>query len=161
MIGYYSFDSKLGKLYMYFNEEGVIGLAFGEKDNQNNIKRYYEDSIKVDIKDYNYHDEILKYLDGDLKKFTVPFSFKGTPFQVKVWKELLNIPYGETRTYKEMANSIGSPKGYRAVGGALNKNPISIIVPCHRVIGSSGKLVGFGGGLDIKEKLLQLEKQNK
>lgn len=74
--------------------------------------------------------------------------------------ELLNIPYGETRTYKEIAINIGVPKAYRAVGGALNKNPILIVVPCHRVIGTDGNLVGFGGGLDLKERLLALEREN-
>lgn len=161
MIKYYNFDSKIGELHIYIEDEIIVGLSFGSKDNDKNLKKYYEKPVRVDINDYNYHEEILKYLDGELKEFTLPFNFKGTAFQMKVWKALLDIPYGETRTYGDIANKIGSPRGYRAVGGALNKNPISIIVPCHRVIGSSGKLVGFGGGVDTKEKLLKLEKENK
>lgn len=161
MIKYYSFTTKIGSIYLYFDEEDIVGLSFGEISNRKNLKNYYEDPVKVDIKDYNYHLEIIKYLDGDLKTFNLPFRFKGTRFQMKVWEELLNIPYGEVRTYKDIAIAIGSPGAYRAVGGALNKNPISIIVPCHRVIGSSGALVGFGGGIDIKEKLIKLEKKNK
>lgn len=158
---YYSFESPIGKLTVYFTENGIIALSFAEEgDNLKYIERYYSTPIEVDKKDYNYHEEIIKYLNGNLKRFTLPIFFKGTPFQESVWKELLNIPYGETRTYKELAENVGCPKGPRAVGGALNKNPIAIIVPCHRVIGSNGKLVGFAGGLDIKSRLLELEKNN-
>lgn len=85
---------------------------------------------------------------------------EGTSFQRGVWKALEAIPYGETRSYREIAERIGQPKAYRAVGMANNKNPIAVFVPCHRVIGSNGKLVGYAGGLDVKEKLLGLEKQN-
>lgn len=158
---YYQFQSSIGKLTIYFIEEGIIALSFvGEGDNLKYIERYYGTPVQVDKKDYNYHEEIIKYLEGNLKEFTIPFSFKGTEFQKKVWTELLNIPYGETRTYKELAEKVRCPKGPRAVGGALNKNPIAIIVPCHRVVGSNGKLVGFAGGLDIKSRLLELEKNN-
>lgn len=159
---YYSFQSPIGELTIYFTEDGIISLLFDEEgDKLKQIEKYYGTPIEVDKEDYNYHHEIIKYLEGDLKAFTLPFSFKGTEFQMKVWKELLNIPYGETRTYKEVAEKIGCPKGFRAVGNALNKNPIAIIVPCHRVVGSNGKLVGFAGGLDLKEKLLELERKNR
>lgn len=158
---YYSFESPIGKLTVYFTDEGIVSLIFAEEgDNHKYIERYYGTPILVDKKDYNYHEEIIKYLKGELKEFTVPISFKGTSFQEAVWRELLNIPYGETRTYKELAEKVGCPKGPRAVGGALNKNPIAIIVPCHRVVGSNGKLVGFAGGLELKDKLLNLEKDN-
>lgn len=157
----YSFESPIGKLTVYFVETDIIALSFAEEgDNLKYIKRYYGTPVEVDKVDYNYHEEVIKYLEGKLKDFTMPFSFKGTPFQESVWRELVNIPYGETRTYKELAEKVGCPKGPRAVGGALNKNPIAIIVPCHRVIGTNGKLVGFAGGLDIKDKLLSLEKNN-
>lgn len=157
----YSFDTNIGRLKLYFNEEGIIGLSFYEEgDDYNYIKRYYGEPTPVNKEDYNYHKEIIEYLNGNLKEFTVPISYKGTSFQHKVWNELLNIPYGNKITYKDMAENINCPKAYRAVGGALNKNPIAIIVPCHRVIGSSGKLVGFAGGLDIKDKLLILERNN-
>ncbi len=106
-----------------------------------------------------YHKEIIEYLEGKRKVFTLPLDLNGTDFQRKVWRELLNIPYGGTRTYKDIANNIGSPKAYRAVGNALNKNPVLILVPCHRVIGSNGQLVGFGGGLELKAWLLDLEKR--
>jgi len=104
--------------------------------------------------------QLKEYFAGARKTFDVPLSFKGTPFQAKDWKALLTIPYGETRSYKQIAELIGSPKACRAVGLANNRNPISIIIPCHRVIGSDGKLVGYGGGLDIKERLLALERNH-
>lgn len=157
----YSFQSPIGKLKLYFIEESIIGLSFQEEgDNLKYIERYYGTPTEVDGKDYNYHEEIIQYLDGKLKDFTLPISFKGTEFQNRVWNGLLSIPYGETRSYKELAEKVGCPKGPRAVGGALNKTPISIIIPWHRVIGTNGQLVGFGGGLDVKEKLLTLEKDN-
>ncbi|WP_353092776.1 methylated-DNA--[protein]-cysteine S-methyltransferase [Tissierella praeacuta] len=157
---YYSFESPIGRLTIYFTEKGIISLSFKEEDKLKYMERYYDTPIKVDQKDYNYHEEITKYLKGELKEFTMPISFKGTPFQERVWNELLNIPYGKTKTYKELAEKIGCPRGSRAVGGALNKNPIAIIVPCHRVVGSNGNLVGFAGGVEVKDKLLKLEINN-
>ncbi|MFP7657336.1 methylated-DNA--[protein]-cysteine S-methyltransferase [Chryseobacterium proteolyticum] len=102
--------------------------------------------------------ELKEYFENSRKVFDVPLDLEGTEFQVKVWKALLKIPYGMTKTYGEMAKILGDTKAVRAVGGALNKNPISIIVPCHRVVGVSGKLVGFAGGLENKSILLDLEK---
>lgn len=92
--------------------------------------------------------------------FSLPFKLTGTPFQLAVWKELQNIPYGQTTSYKEIAQKINKPKAYRAVGMANNKNPLPIIIPCHRVIGSNGKLIGYAGGLKLKNYLLELEKSH-
>ena len=103
--------------------------------------------------------EISEYLSGRRRKFDLPLAPKGTVFQQKVWQALQTIPYGETRSYQEIACQIGNPKACRAVGQANNKNPICIIIPCHRVIGKSGKLVGYAGGLDIKEQLLKTEQK--
>ncbi len=102
--------------------------------------------------------QLDEYFKGERKKFDLPLCPKGTDFQKRVWKELLKIPYGEVCSYSDIAERIGSPKSCRAVGGANNKNPILIIVPCHRVIGKNGSLVGYGEGLDVKEFLLNLEK---
>lgn len=102
----------------------------------------------------------MEYLDGDRKEFDLPLGVEGTPFQKAAWDALLTIPYGETRSYKQMAELVGNPKACRAIGLANNRNPISIVIPCHRVIGANGKLVGYGGGLHIKEQLLAIEKQN-
>lgn len=101
--------------------------------------------------------QLQEYFDGRRKEFNLPLRFKGTEFQKKVWQGLCTIPYGETRSYKELAEIIGNPKAVRAVGGANNKNRILIIVPCHRVIGADGSLVGFGCGLHVKKYLLELE----
>lgn len=102
--------------------------------------------------------EIEEYLDGDRKSFSSPLDLRGTPFQIEVWNELLKIPYGETRSYGEIAAAVGRPRAARAVGAAIGANPLPITVPCHRVIGKNGSLVGFGGGLRLKERLLLLEK---
>lgn len=103
--------------------------------------------------------QIDEYFQGRRKSFNLPLQFKGTEFQIKVWQELANIPYGDTCSYKDIAERINRPKAYRAVGMANNKNPFPIILPCHRVIGSQGQLTGYAGGLDIKKFLLQLEQQ--
>lgn len=105
--------------------------------------------------------QLAEYFRGAREQFTVTLSFAGTPFQQQVWQALLTIPFGETRTYGEMARQIGSQCGGRAIGGAVNKNPIAIIAPCHRVIGATGKLVGFGGGLENKAILLKLEHEKR
>ena len=104
--------------------------------------------------------QLQEYLKGERKIFDLPLEPHGTEFQKKVWNSLQKIHYGETNSYKDIAKSIGNIKACRAVGMANNKNPILIFIPCHRVIGSNGKLVGYAGGLNIKEKLLQIEKQN-
>ncbi|MFF9791077.1 methylated-DNA--[protein]-cysteine S-methyltransferase [Streptomyces bacillaris] len=101
--------------------------------------------------------QLTAYFAGDLTTFDVPLALHGTPFQRSVWAELLKIPYGETRTYGELAEELGKPGASRAVGLANGKNPVSIIVPCHRVIGASGSLTGYGGGLDRKQRLLAFE----
>jgi methylated-DNA-[protein]-cysteine S-methyltransferase len=102
-------------------------------------------------------DQLSAYFAGDLKDFDLPLAPRGTDFQQVVWTALRTIPYGQTRSYSQMAAAIGSPKAVRAVGAANGRNPIPIVIPCHRVIGASGKLVGFGGGLPLKRKLLDLE----
>ena len=102
--------------------------------------------------------ELDEYFQRKRKVFTRNLAFlSGTPFQQSVWKVLIQVPYGETRTYGDIARTVGRPKAFRAVGGANNANPIPIIIPCHRIIGANGSLVGFGGGLDMKAKLLKLE----
>ncbi len=113
---------------------------------------------KTDFTDLVYK-EIIEYLNGERISFDFPYELEGTDFQKKVWKELARIPYGETRTYKEIASAIGNKNASRAVGMANNKNPIMIVVPCHRVIGGNGKLVGYAGGIDMKKDLLDLEQR--
>lgn len=104
--------------------------------------------------------QLDEYFQGKRTTFSLPFKLTGTPFQLVVWKELQNIPYGQTTSYKEIAQKINKPKACRAVGMANNKNPLPIIIPCHRVIGSNGKLIGYAGGLKLKNYLLELEKSH-
>ncbi|MFI8192728.1 methylated-DNA--[protein]-cysteine S-methyltransferase [Streptomyces sp. NPDC085946] len=103
-------------------------------------------------------EQLEAYFDGALKEFTLELRLDGTPFQRRVWDELRRIPYGETRTYGQLADALGSPTASRAVGLANGRNPIGIIVPCHRVIGANGSLTGYGGGLDRKQRLLDFER---
>lgn len=102
--------------------------------------------------------QLDEYFQGKRTTFSLPFKLTGTLFQLAVWKELQNIPYGKTTSYKEIAQKINKPKAYRAVGMANNKNPLPIIIPCHRVIGSNGKLIGYAGGLKIKKLSLRIRK---
>ena len=105
--------------------------------------------------------QIREYINGARTDFDINYRLSGTEFQLSVWRELLKIPYGETRTYKEIAAAVGNSKAARAVGRSINKNPLHIIIPCHRVIGTDGSLTGYAGGLGIKEKLLDTERKNK
>jgi methylated-DNA-[protein]-cysteine S-methyltransferase len=102
-------------------------------------------------------EQLRAYFAGELRRFDLTLDLQGTEFQKRVWHELLNIPYGETRSYSFVAGAIGAPKGVRAVGAANGRNPIPIVVPCHRVVGANGSLVGYGGGLPLKRLLLDLE----
>lgn len=151
-----TYETKIGTLIIVENENRIsrietvktnIEYTKGKKVETKLIKKAYE--------------QISEYLEGKRKEFTLPLLIKGTKFQEKVWNALLQIPYGETRTYGEIAKQIGNEKASRAVGGANHNNKVMIVVPCHRVIGSNKKLVGYVGGLDIKETLLKLEQQNK
>ena len=103
--------------------------------------------------------QLAEYFAGQRRAFDLPLSLHGTPFQLRDWAALSTIPYGETRSYQQIAEQLGNPKACRAVGLANNRNPVSIIVPCHRVVGKNGKLVGYGGGLDVKTALLELERR--
>jgi methylated-DNA-[protein]-cysteine S-methyltransferase len=126
------------------NETNRVTLSSAEKQNRHPILVKAEGQLK-------------DYFDGRRKRFSLKLDLRGTPFQQKVWRALLKIPFGETRTYSNIARTIGHPNAARAVGAANGKNPISIIAPCHRLIGSTGKLHGFAGGLKAKADLLKLE----
>ncbi|MDD2181502.1 MAG: methylated-DNA--[protein]-cysteine S-methyltransferase [Bacilli bacterium] len=143
------YETIIGKIGIVATNDCITNIYF-----ENNINNYEILETPLIKKAYKQIDE---YLKGIRKTFDIPIDYSGTEFQKRVWKALLNIPYGETKTYKEIANMIGAPIAYRAVGNANNKNPVPIIIPCHRVIGTNGKLVGYAGGLNIKEKLINLE----
>ncbi|MHB8097125.1 MAG: methylated-DNA--[protein]-cysteine S-methyltransferase [Erysipelotrichaceae bacterium] len=131
------------------DEIGIVGMSF---TNNQNVKLDESNIIQK---------QLTEYERGARKVFDLPLHLEGTEFQKQVWNALLEIPYGETRTYQEIAIRIGKPKAVRAVGGACNRNPIGIIVPCHRVIGKNGSLTGYAGGLSYKELLLNHEKDGK
>ena len=152
-------DFEIGELAIC-EENGKIVLVNVVKTKED-IEEMAKNSIQKEtslIK--NTKQQLDEYFAGKRKKFDIPIKLDGTDFQIKVWKELLKIPYGETCSYLDIAKRIGNPKASRAVGMANNKNKIIIIVPCHRVIGSNKKLVGYACGLDVKEKLLELEREN-
>ena len=143
------FESPIGKLWLAAKNGALIRLDFSEiPAKSDSDEPVLEEATR----------QLAEYFSGKRKTFTVSLVYHGTPFQEKVWGELLKIPYGETRTYGEIAAAIGKPKASRAVGMACHRNPIGILIPCHRVIGSGGKLTGFGGGLDKKQALLEREK---
>jgi methylated-DNA-[protein]-cysteine S-methyltransferase len=149
-------DSPVGELKLVASEKGLVAILW-ENDDPKRVR------LPKLIRDLN-HPVLLKvekqlneYFAGKRKTFQLPLDFIGTDFQKSVWKALLEIPYGETRSYGEIAKQIKRPKASRAVGAANGKNPISIIAPCHRVIGASGALTGFAGGLKAKSTLLRLE----
>ncbi len=146
---FYIYKIKENYIKISYDIDKIIGIDF-----VNNIK---DKGIETELTKLVYC-QLLEYFDGNRKSFDFPYELKGTEFQKKVWLALLNIPYGQTASYKDIARIIGDEKASRAVGNANNKNPIAIIVPCHRVIGTNGKLVGYAGGLHIKEMLLNLEK---
>lgn len=154
-----SINTVIGPLYIATSKNGLcrIGLSESHEAFTAWLSKHFEYIEESHEKNSVIVEQLLAYLDGSLKEFKVDLDLIGTPFQVKVWTALSQIPYGDVCSYKELAIRAGSPKGFRAVGMANNKNPIPIIVPCHRVIGSNRELVGFGGGLDMKKQLLELE----
>ncbi len=153
MKNIFFYSTSIGKIGIADNGEAITNLYFeGEKSPQD-VKVKETELIMEAAAQLN------EYLAGRRKVFGIPLAPEGTPFQQSVWEALKAIPYGETRSYKEIAEAIGQPNSCRAVGMANNKNPIAIFVPCHRVIGTNGKLVGYAGGLGIKERLLSMEKE--
>ncbi|MEC0242477.1 methylated-DNA--[protein]-cysteine S-methyltransferase [Paenibacillus dokdonensis] len=125
------------------------------------IRKHHQSSVleRNDAIMEPYADELTAYMEGGLVRFSIPFDLAGTPFQRSVWDALCLIPYGETRSYSEIANHIGKPASVRAVGTAIGANPVLISVPCHRVIGKNGALTGYRGGMEMKTRLLALEKE--
>ena len=137
----------------------MVDFLKSEKDFLKRLKkRFPGEIIRDDRKNKNVLNQLKKFLKGDLKRFDCKLDFKGTPFQKRVWSALAKIPYGQTRSYKEIARAIGYPKAFRAVGNANGRNSIPLILPCHRVIESNGGLGGFGHGIEIKRRLLDFEK---
>jgi methylated-DNA-[protein]-cysteine S-methyltransferase len=148
--------SPVGKLKLVASDQGLAAILWENDD----PKRVRLDSSSENVKHpvlLETGRQLAEYFDGRRSHFSLKLDPIGTEFQNKVWQALLTIPFGETRSYGQIAKQIGNARAMRAVGAANGRNPISIVVPCHRVIGASGKLTGFAGGLDVKEYLLTLE----
>jgi O-6-methylguanine DNA methyltransferase len=175
-----AFESEVGPLFLAASEKGLVALEFDKRlPGQQTIRpnprdiRFENATTRVSHPEQRegttigflespedmqvYIGELQEYFAGLRKRFDFPLDLRGTEFQLACWRALLEIPYGETRTYADIARTIRKPQAFRAVGMANNRNPIAIVVPCHRVIASDGTLCGYGGGLDIKRKLLELE----
>jgi|SRR5215469_424068 len=155
MISYAYLDTPVGVLLLGANADGLREIRFPKHGRQALPESDWQEAPTAFREPIR---QLRAYFAGELQEFAIPLAPEGTEFQHRVWTELAKIPYGETVSYGALAGRIGNPKASRAVGLANGSNPIPIIIPCHRVIGSNGKLTGYGGGLPLKEKLLALEK---
>jgi O-6-methylguanine DNA methyltransferase len=165
--------SLVGPLFLAASSRGLVALEFDARTpgqqsirpNPRNLRREAPPQAKGHKLAFEespnllrpYKEQLDEYFSGLRREFTFPLDLRGTDFQLACWRSLLAIPYGETRTYADIARAVGKPNAFRAVGMANNRNPVAIVVPCHRVIASDGTLCGYGGGLDVKRKLLELE----
>jgi O-6-methylguanine DNA methyltransferase len=174
-----TFNSPIGPLFLAASNKGLMALEFdarlpgqqtirpnprdlrseNTRDGAHSGRRLKNaiEFVESDAEMQAYVGELEEYFAGGRKQFTLSLDLRGTDFQIACWQALLEIPYGETRTYADIARAVSKPQGFRAVGMANNRNPIAIVVPCHRVIASDGTLCGYGGGLEIKRKLLEVE----
>lgn len=167
ILHFKKFDSPVGPLFLAASKAGLVALEFDARlPGQQTIRPNPRDLraengtlkfVESDRELRPYVCELKQYFAGERRQFDFPLDLRGTQFQLGCWRALLNIPYGETRTYADIARAVDRPQGFRAVGMANNRNPVAIVVPCHRVIASDGTLCGYGGGLEIKRKLLELE----
>src|SRR5437588_10266036 len=165
------FESDIGPLFLAASKKGLVALEFdarlpGQQSIRPNPRHLRQETSAAKERAAfeaspdalrSCVSELEEYFAGRRRQFTFPLDLRGTEFQVKCWRALLAIPYGETRSYADIARAVRRPQAFRAVGMANNRNPIAIVVPCHRVIASDGTLCGYGGGLDVKRKLLELE----
>ncbi|MCD6034669.1 MAG: hypothetical protein K0R63_410 [Rickettsiales bacterium] len=156
---YKTMKSPVGELKLVASDNGLAAILW-ENDDPKRVRLSPLEENKNHPVLLETERQLKEYFAGNLKEFSLKLDFVGTDFQKKVWAALLTIPFGETRSYAQIATQVGSPKAVRAVGAANGKNPISIIAPCHRVIGSNGKLTGFAGGLEAKACLLGIESKN-
>ena len=159
--------SPIGPLFLAASANGLVALEFdarspGQQSIRPNPRHVREEKQSISWEESReqmlpYISELEQYFAGERREFSFPLDLRGTDFQLACWKALRAIPYGETRSYADIARVVGKPQAFRAVGMANNRNPVAIVVPCHRVIASDGTLCGYGGGLEVKRKLLELE----
>ena len=156
MMEYRSLPSPFGVLVLAGDEDGLREILYPSEQSQQRNAADWESGGPEPVCDAAQ--QLSAYFAGELREFHLKLAPRGTPFQLRVWRELERIPYGETISYKELAVRVGKPNASRAVGAANGSNPLPIVVPCHRVIGSNGKMTGYGGGVDLKRALLDLER---
>lgn len=152
MIAHAHYAMPLGTVTIGYEADAVTGILINCADNQPHTPTPVTDLAAA---------QLLEYFQGQRRDFDFPFRFRGTAFQNSIWSALCRIPYGETRTYGQIAAAVGKPKAARAVGMACNRNPLWIVVPCHRVVGQNAALTGYAGGIPMKEALLELESRHK
>ena len=164
-LGWATIRSRIGTIRVAATQRGVCKIALGKEialDFYRWLERHVGQAPRKPARSgivVLALDQIAEYLDGRRREFDLPLDVRGTDFQRRVWAAVAAIPYGETRTYAEIARAMGRPAAVRAVGAANGANPLPLVVPCHRVIGSDGSLTGYGGGLAVKQKLLEMEKR--
>lgn len=161
-----SLETKIGQIFLAASGEELlhVGLPNGEEE----MKQWLRKNFPKQSLNFNAHSFFLKevklqiceYLEGERKTFTINYRFTGTPFQTKVWQQLINISYGCIVSYKTIGHNLGYKKGFQAIGQAVGNNPLAIIVPCHRVVGTNGSLTGYAGGVELKDFLLKHEKKH-
>jgi O-6-methylguanine DNA methyltransferase len=161
---YIKMNTQIGPLLLTSSDKGLVHIALPHqsgRDRLKEIKHAFPDCTLMEDGGKNREAvrQIEEYFRGVRTTFSLDLDLRGTDFQKKVWKALMKVPYGWTRSYGQIARDIGHPRAFRAVGGACHKNPIPLVIPCHRIIGSDGSMTGFGGGISLKEKLLDLEKK--
>ena len=154
---YTEMPTPVGCLKLIAHDRALVAVLW-EHELENRVKLQQATRLDTHPILVNTQQQLTEYFAGQRQHFDLPLEFIGTPFQQQVWQALLHIPFGETRSYKQIAEHMGNVKAVRAVGAANGRNPISIIVPCHRVVGANGRLVGFAGGLENKAILLKIEK---
>jgi len=162
-----NFESAIGPLFLAASARGLVALEFDARLPEQQSIRPNPRDLREEKRGFRFEEssrvlqpyasEMEEYFAGERRQFAFPLDLRGTDFQLACWRALLAIPYGETRTYADIARAVGKPSAFRAVGMANNRNPVAIVVPCHRVIAADGTLCGYGGGLDLKRKLLELE----
>jgi O-6-methylguanine DNA methyltransferase len=153
-VAYTTMNTPIGKIRVAWSDEGLVGVSLGSELDANTPDPAWKHDTNLRCQ---ATEQLQAYFEGQLQKFDLPLVLSGTPFQEKVWRTLADIPFGVTWSYSDLAEKVGKPRAVRAVGAANGCNPIPIVLPCHRVIGRGGELRGYGGGVDIKEKLLRLE----
>lgn len=155
----------IGQLLVTSSDRGLVRVILPNENRLDPIsdrQKHFPNAILLESKERNREviNQLLEYFNGTRKVFSLPIDLRGTDFQKSVWEAVRKVPYGQTRSYGDIAKAIGNPRASRAVGAANGANPISIVIPCHRIIGSDGSMTGFGGGIPLKQKLLDLEKKS-